>query len=77
MGCEICCCGNVLREDAPCEIRLRICRCERPGPGRLAGSCPFDLLEEIPESQYNERKALGLPVVGKLEAHILQEGRKG
>jgi len=73
---EICCCGNITRDDARCEVRLRVCRCEHPGPGRRAGDTPFDVLSEIPESQYIERKRLGLPVVGELEAAILRGGRK-
>jgi hypothetical protein len=62
---EVCCCGNTLRETS-ISIRIRVCRCAKPGKGKRHDGRPSDL-SMVGRVQYLERKAHGLPLVTDFE----------
>ena len=67
---ERCVCGNVLAT-RPGAVELTItsrpCRCEQPGRGSRQGFYEPALPGWVSRRQYEERTALGLPVVANIE----------
>ena len=67
---ERCVCGNELVSRpgaAALTITCRPCRCEHPGPGSRQGFYEPGLPGWVSRRQYEERTALGLPVVANIE----------
>lgn len=62
---ELCRCGNTLGE-SNFRITVHPCRCDDPGPDRKAPP-NLDLLSNVPERQYNQRKKVGLPLQTDVE----------
>jgi hypothetical protein len=70
---ESCICGNVIREDAPCRIRVRPCRCSLPGPAKAPPLLLYT--QNVTKQQYYERKSLGLPL--RTDFELCEEFRDG
>jgi hypothetical protein len=71
---EVCCCGNVLRDDRAAAMRVSPCRCDSPGDGSSVLQHPRGIPDEVYEKQYNQRRRLGLPIVTPFEEATLREG---
>ena len=67
---EVCVCGNELaRRPGRAELTItsRPCRCDAPGPKSRQGAFEPALPGWVSRRQYEERTALGLPVVADIE----------
>lgn len=71
-----CSCGNRL-EERPFRIVVSPCRCHLPGHGRSVAALPESFLDDafVNETQYRERKRLGLPIATEVEKSLYRSLR--
>ena len=62
-----CVCGNTESLPEGFTMRLLICRCNKPGPGKRAGGRATEVPDRVPRAQVEERRRVGLPVMTDIE----------
>ena len=56
-----CVCGNTDQKPEGINVRMLVCRCKTPGPGRRARGLRMGVPDTVPKEQVEERRRVGLP----------------